>query len=114
VGFLESGCGWLPYWLWRLDREYEELRWEVGDRVKMKPSEYFHRQCFIAVEPSETYLSKLLEELGSDNLIFGSDYPHMDHKPDVLEDMIALENSLSKLVLQKILWDNPKRFYNLA
>ncbi len=32
VGFLESGCGWLPYWLWRLDREYEDLRWEVKDR----------------------------------------------------------------------------------
>ena len=22
VGLLESGGGWLPYWLWRLDREY--------------------------------------------------------------------------------------------
>jgi predicted TIM-barrel fold metal-dependent hydrolase len=113
VGFLESGCGWLPYWLWRLDREYEELRWEVGDRVKMKPSEYFRRQCFIAVEPSEMYLSKLLEELGSDNLLFGSDYPHMDHNPDVVDNMVALEEQLSKPVLQKILWDNPRRFYGL-
>ena len=113
VGFLESGCGWLPYWLWRLDREYEDLQWEVGDRIKMKPSNYFHRQCFIAVEPSETYLPKLIEELGADNLIFGSDYPHMDHKPDVVADMVALEGRLSPKVLQKILWDNPERFYGL-
>jgi predicted TIM-barrel fold metal-dependent hydrolase len=113
VGFLESGCGWLPYWLWRLDREYEDLQWEVGDRVKMKPTEYFRRQCFIAVEPSEMYLPKLLEELGEDNLIFGSDYPHMDHKPDVVADMVALEEQVSKPVLQKILWDNPRRFYDL-
>jgi predicted TIM-barrel fold metal-dependent hydrolase len=113
VGFLESGCGWLPYWLWRLDREYEDLRWEVKDRVKMKPSEYFRRQCFIAVEPSETYIPKLLEELGEDNLIFGSDYPHMDHKPDVVADMVALEEQLPQKILQKILWDNPKRFYGL-
>lgn len=113
VGFLESGCGWLPYWLWRLDREYEDLQWEVGDRVKMKPSDYFRRQCFIAVEPSETYLPKLLEELGADNLIFGSDYPHMDHKPDVVADMVALEGRLSRKVLQKILWENPRRFYGL-
>jgi uncharacterized protein len=113
VGFFESGCGWLPYWLWRLDREYEDLQWEVGDRVKMKPSEYFHRQCFIAVEPSEMYLPKLLEELGEDNLIFGSDYPHMDHKPDIVADMVALEGQVSKPVLQKILWDNPRRFYSL-
>jgi len=113
VGFLESGCGWLPYWLWRLDREYEDLRWEVGDRVKMKPSEYFRRQCFIAVEPSETYLPRVLEELGEDNLIFGSDYPHMDHKTDVVADMLELEGRLSKNVLQKILWDNARRFYGL-
>nr|WP_309242553.1 amidohydrolase family protein [Limnofasciculus baicalensis] len=113
VGFLESGCGWLPYWLWRLDREYEDLRWEVKDRVKMKPSEYFRRQCFIAIEPSETYIPKLLEELGEDNLIFGSDYPHMDHKPDIVADMLALEGQVSKEILQKILWDNPCRFYGL-
>ena len=113
VGLLESGCGWLPYWLWRLDREYEDILWEVKDKVKRKPSEYFYRQCFIAVEPSETYLPKLLEELGEDNLIFGSDYPHMDHKPDVVDDMVALEGQLSQKVIQKILWDNPRRFYGL-
>ncbi|NES73738.1 MAG: amidohydrolase family protein, partial [Okeania sp. SIO2D1] len=98
---------------WRLDREYEDLRWEVKDKVKIRPSEYFHRQCFIAVEPSETYLPKLLEELGEDNLIFGSDYPHMDHNPDVVADMVALEGQLSPKVLQKILWDNSRQFYGL-
>ncbi|WP_293150381.1 hypothetical protein [Okeania sp. SIO2C9] len=29
VGFLESGCAWLSYWLWRLDEEYKNLHWEV-------------------------------------------------------------------------------------
>ncbi|HEY9596602.1 MAG TPA: amidohydrolase family protein [Cyanophyceae cyanobacterium] len=113
VGFFESGCGWLPYWLWRLDREYEDLRWEVADHVKMKPSEYFRRQCFIAIEPSEPYLAQLIELIGSDNLIFGSDYPHMDHKPDVVADVVALEEQLSKETVRKILWDNPVRFYGL-
>jgi uncharacterized protein len=23
VGFFEAGCGWLPYWLWRMDEEYK-------------------------------------------------------------------------------------------
>lgn len=113
VGFLESGCGWLPYWLWRLDREYEELRWEVADNVKMKPSEYFRRQCFIAIEPSEPYLAQLIELIGSDNLIFGSDYPHMDHKPDVVAEVVALQEQLPKETVHKILWNNPVRFYGL-
>lgn len=114
VGFLESGCGWLPYWLWRLDEEYKELHWEVKDNVKMKPSEYFRRQCFIAIEPSEPYLAEIIQYIGSDNLIFGSDYPHMDHKPDVVEKAVALQEQLSQETVQKILWDNPARFYGLA
>ncbi|MBE9044820.1 amidohydrolase [Pleurocapsales cyanobacterium LEGE 10410] len=113
VGFLESGCGWLPYWLWRLDHVYEDVHWEVADRVKMKPSEYFRRQCFIALEPYEPYLAEIVDYIGSDNLIFGSDYPHVDHKPSILADAVTLEEQLPKTILEKILWDNPARFYGL-
>jgi predicted TIM-barrel fold metal-dependent hydrolase len=113
VGFLESGCGWLPYWLWRLDEEYENLHWEVKDNIKMKPSEYFRRQCFIAIEPSEPYIEQIIQYIGSDNLIFGCDYPHYDHKPDIVKKAVALQEQLSQKTMQKILWDNPARFYGL-
>lgn len=113
VAFLESGCGWLPYWLWRLDEEYENLHWEVKETVIMKPSEYFRRQCFISIEPSEPYLAETIQYIGTDNLLFGSDYPHADHKPDIIEGMVALEETLSKETVQKILWDNPARFYGM-
>ncbi|MGK7942404.1 MAG: amidohydrolase family protein [Crocosphaera sp.] len=114
VGFLESGCGWLPYWLWRLDEEYKTLHWEVQDRVKSMPSDYFRRQCYIAVEPSEPYLSQIIEYIGSDNLIFGSDYPHMDHRPEVVNQLIELEQDLSRETVRKILCDNPAYFYRLV
>ncbi|NER04702.1 MAG: hypothetical protein F6K17_19890 [Okeania sp. SIO3C4] len=41
----------------------------------MTLSEYFRRQCYIAVDPSETYISQIIEFIDSNNLIFGSDYP---------------------------------------
>lgn len=113
VGFLESGCGWLPYWLWRLDKEYEELYWEVKDNVKMKPSEYFRRQCFIEIEPSEPYISDIITYIGEDNLIFGSDYPHFDHDPNVVRKAVALKEKLSPKIVRKILWDNTFCFYNM-
>ncbi|MBD2492123.1 amidohydrolase family protein [Aulosira sp. FACHB-615] len=113
VGFLESGCGWLPYWLWRLDKEYEELYWEVKDNVKMKPSEYFRRQCFIEIEPSEPYLSEIIASIGENNLIFGSDYPHLDRDPDVVKKAVALDRQLSTESVRKILWDNSVRFYGI-
>ncbi|HIK09940.1 MAG TPA: amidohydrolase [Oscillatoriaceae cyanobacterium M33_DOE_052] len=114
VGFLESGCGWLPYWLWRLDEEYEQLAWEVQDNVKMKPSEYFRRQCFISLEPKEPYLQEIIDYIGVDNLIVGSDFPHIDHRPNILGEVVALEDRLSPKTVQKILWDNPSRFYGLG
>jgi predicted TIM-barrel fold metal-dependent hydrolase len=113
VGFLESGCGWLPYWLWRLDREYHDLRWEIGERVKMKPSDYFRRQCFISLEPDERYLAEIINYIGSDNLIFGSDFPHPDHRSSIVADAVALEERLTKKIVRQILWDNPARFYGL-
>lgn len=115
VAFLESGCGWLPYWLWRLDDlEYKNLAWEVKDNVKRKPSEYFRRQCFIACEPDEPYIHEIIKYVGEDNLLFSSDYPHMDHEPEIVGELIELENRLPKRTIQKILWDNPVRFYGLS
>jgi predicted TIM-barrel fold metal-dependent hydrolase len=113
VGFLEAGCGWVLYWLWRLDEEYENFAWEVKDNVKMKPSEYFRRQCFVSFEPSEPYLCEIIDRIGSDNLLFSSDFPHIDHKPDMIEEVVALEERLSKKTVQKLLWDNPIRYYGL-
>ncbi|MEH2365489.1 amidohydrolase family protein [Nostoc sp.] len=122
VGFLESGCSWLLYWLWRLDEEYECHYWEVKDNVKMPPSDYFRRQCFIGLELGEPYLEQVIEYIGSDKLLFGSDYPHvhwgrqeekLKEKPDVLDIKQALLEQLPKEIVQKILWDNPARFYRL-
>ncbi len=112
--FLEAGCGWLPYWLWRLDQEYENLSWEVKQNVKMLPSEYFRRQCFVGIEPSEPYLPQLIEFIGTDNLLFGSDYPHIDHNPNIVKDAVKLELTLDKFILEKIFWHNPRRFYHIT
>jgi len=113
VGFLESGCGWVSYWLWRLDRDYNNFDWEVRDQMTMKPSEYFRRQCFVVMEASENYLPKMIDYIGTDNIIVGSDYPHIDHEPHLFKDTLALEEQLSKPILQKIFWDNAARFYGL-
>lgn len=112
-GFLEAGCSWLPYWLWRLDEEYRNSYNEIKDKVKHQPSDYFRRQCFISFDPSEPGLDSVLDCIGSDNLLFGSDYPHSDHKEDVLEKVIDLQDRFSKDIVQKFLWDNPIRFHGL-
>jgi predicted TIM-barrel fold metal-dependent hydrolase len=113
VAFLEAGCGWLPYWLWRLDEEHEQLGWEVKRNVRLAPSEYFRRQCFVGCEPGEPYLPRVIDLIGEDNLLFGSDYPHIDHTPAALEELLRTNAGVGPGVMRKILWDNPRRFYGI-
>ncbi|REG32720.1 putative TIM-barrel fold metal-dependent hydrolase [Archangium gephyra] len=114
VAFLESGCGWLLYWLWRLDElVFQHMAGEVAGNVRLKPSEYFRRQCFVAIEPDEPYLPEVIRLLGEDNLLFGTDFPHVDHDADIVSRAVALQSRLPEQVLRKILWDNPARFHGV-
>ena len=86
----------------------------MADNVKMKPSEYFRRQCFVSMEPSEPHLSQVIEYIGSDNILFGSDYPHGEYESDIVEQVVALEGQLPQGTVEKILWENPARFYGIG
>jgi uncharacterized protein len=47
VAFLESGGGWMAGWLDRMDRHFEDVGMnDTG--LSTRPSEIFHRQCFIS------------------------------------------------------------------
>jgi uncharacterized protein len=114
VASLEAGCGWLPYWLWRLDEvEYRYMGGEVAERVRRKPSDYVRRQYFATIEPDEPYLAEVVRHVGEDTLLFGSDYPHPDHSTEIVGEALALRDRLSDRQLRKILWDNAARFYGL-
>ncbi len=112
VGFLEAGCGWLPYWLWRLDDEYAQLAGEVGEHVRMAPSAYFRRQGFVALEPGEPNLAAVIEAIGPACVLFGSDAPHLDHEADLVAHFTA-RTDLGPALLARIADDNPRRFFGL-
>jgi predicted TIM-barrel fold metal-dependent hydrolase len=80
----------------------------------MKPSEYFRRQCFVAIEPEEPCLPEVVRLLGPDNLLFGTDYPHADHGDDIVDHVMSLRAVLADEQMRKLLWENPARFYGLS
>ncbi len=48
------------------------------------------------------------------NMIMGSDYGHQDQsKEDGMVGMMRRKKSISPAVIEKILCDNPRRFYGL-
>ena len=113
VALLEAGCGWLPYWLWRLDEEYAHLAGEVEERVRMKPSAYFRRHFLVGAEADEPLLPQVIEQVGEDSLLFGTDYPHLDHDEGQVARALALRGTIPDTALRKLLWDNAARLFGL-
>jgi predicted TIM-barrel fold metal-dependent hydrolase len=75
--FLEAGGGWLPYWLERLDHHVATYG-AYAPEMRLRPSEYFARQCWISFEIDEPLLPILAPSVGTDRIVWGSDYPHAD------------------------------------
>jgi predicted TIM-barrel fold metal-dependent hydrolase len=114
VAFLESGGGWIGHWLDRLDSHYEQMGFAVP-WLKMKPSEYFKRQCYISFDPDESTLRATVAVLGADNIIWASDYPHFDCTfPGVLAELHESLEGLPVETQQKILGGNAARLYGLT
>jgi predicted TIM-barrel fold metal-dependent hydrolase len=114
VAFLESGAGWAPFWLERMDAHWQGY---FGPRdaptLRMKPSDYFRRQCWISTEVDERFTSQVVAAFGDGRVTLGSDYPHGDGKfPRAIEEFLKVE-TLTEAQKRKVLWDNPVRLYGL-
>jgi predicted TIM-barrel fold metal-dependent hydrolase len=112
VAFLEANCSWVPWLLWRIDEDYELEGDLFMDELEMEPSAYFRRQCFVSVEPDEHPAKHMLEDFGSEQMVFSTDYPHGDSRyPRAVESFLELE--IPDDDKRKILWDNCARFYSV-
>ena len=59
-----------------MDYEYEEEE-SFHLRMRLKPSDYFRVNGFVTYE-RDAVGTRLLDLLGEDNVMWGSDYPHPD------------------------------------
>ena len=110
VGFGESGIGWIPYALDRMDFEFED---RFRDLMKLKPSEYWRRQCRATFQ-FDRIGPKLIDEMGVETMMWGSDYPHPDgvwpESSKYIEEQFA---GLPADTIHKITCENAAKFYGL-
>jgi len=110
AAFLEGTAGWLPWWLWRLDDQWEKFGPGCERQLSMQPSEYFRRQCYIALDVDEEPAIHAVNELGAEYFVVSSDYPHSDGAfPDAMREFFGMK--LTDEQRRKILWDNCARLY---
>ena len=111
VGFMEAGCGWVPFWMEHMDEETElrarELPW-----LSAKPSEYLTSgRAFFGVEPEERLIGLVAEHVGEDCLLYASDYPHWDSGWPHTTRTLAARADLSATLKRKLMAENAYRFY---
>ncbi len=112
--FLESGCGWLPYWLYRLDEHHEVLGTQAP-ALKVEPSKLLERgQLYFSCEADETELAHVVEAVGDDHIVFASDYAHFDSRFPGSAEPIVKNPKLSESSRRKILSENARRLYALG
>jgi predicted TIM-barrel fold metal-dependent hydrolase len=110
IAFLEGNCSWLPWFLFRLDEQWEKHGALVLNRP---PSEYFKLNCYISVDVDEYLVEDVIHRLGDDNLILSTDYPHYDSSfPEAIDTFLKL--NLPDETRRKILWGNCARLYGMG
>lgn len=115
VVFLESGVGWVPYFVHRID-EHREKRGDLVPGMTTDARDLIARgQCWFSFECEEPLLEPYIEHLGADSLVFSSDYPHWDCDfPGTVDTTRANAKGLGDEVVAKILGDNAARLYGLT
>jgi predicted TIM-barrel fold metal-dependent hydrolase len=115
--FLEANGGWLVPWLERLDHHAHVplFKPDVPD-IKMDPSEYFRRQCYISFDADESTLAFTANSplVGADRIIWASDYPHPDAKfPGTTAELYESIEGLTDEQQRQIAGENAVVLYNL-
>ena len=104
----ESGIGWLPYALDRFDFEWED---QFRDLIPRPPSEYWREQMYATFQVDRIGL-RLIDVIGEDTVMWGSDFPHPDGTfPDSLDLLAGQLEGVAADTQRKILCDNAARLY---
>jgi predicted TIM-barrel fold metal-dependent hydrolase len=107
-GFIESSAGWIPYLIHVLRRLLRE-RWKFASSAEL----FREYRLYVACEADEDipYIAKYA---GEDHILIGSDYGHNDpsKEPQLVATMRTRQDTPGDLI-EKILCENPRRFYGL-
>ncbi len=112
LGVLESGVGWLPFWMRRMDVNAAYVGFTADLQHKM--SDYITGGRFFAsidMTEDEDIVRMALDFLGDGVVMYASDYPHAECKFPDSPAVIAKWQSLSADTRPKFFWGNAARFF---
>ena len=117
VGYSETGHGWLPFWLFRLDSQVHYVK-GVVPKLKHQPSDYARMgRVAVCIESHEgAAMTKAVCDLLGDNCImYSSDFPHPECSwPHSVDNVLEWTNVLGPATMGKLLSGNAEQFLRLG
>jgi predicted TIM-barrel fold metal-dependent hydrolase len=122
IGCIEAGSMWAPFVNYDLRRQ--QLRQQGRETagvlgvplLQLAQNLFKENRVYITCQVDED-LPYILQCVGADNLMVGSDYTHRDPSMELEFRKIlqsrADKGEIPQSAVQKILYDNPKAFYGL-
>jgi hypothetical protein len=114
VALSEGGIGWIPFYLDRADRHFENQAWLQNDFGGKKPSDVFREHilaCFIT-DPSGL---DARYRIGMDIIAWECDYPHTDttwpESPEFAWKEFQ-DSGCTDAEIHQITWENTCRFFD--
>ena len=117
--FLEAGCSWVPFMMDRMDYEYDSVHGVVTRKtLKKRPSDYFRdgESIWVAMELGEKSLKYVLDMIGSERIIYASDYPHEPSYEDLTTELPAFlsDPAYSDEVKANLVYNNTRSLYRIG
>jgi predicted TIM-barrel fold metal-dependent hydrolase len=115
--FLEAGIGWVPYMMFRFNKEFAMRRSEAP-LLERTPEEYIRESFFFASQPvgepnDPSHLQHIIDIIGSERLMLSTDYPHwdFDHPSAVDEHIRQFHDDAER---ERILWESAAEAFDLS
>ena len=117
----EQGASWVPSTLAMLDGYHAqmasgrvgEIQYSDDQRLRLKPSEYFARNCWVAASFPSPREAESRHQIGLDKFMWGSDYPHDEGThPYTTESLRRSFAGTDPVELQQLLAGNAAAVYD--
>ena len=110
----EFNAGWIAHWLDRVDQGLlREHRFKAEEYTGERPHEIWRRQFYATIEDDRPALLTR-EIVGTGNLMWGSDYPHVDSTWPCSQAVIEeIFDGIPVAEKQRITCDNARALYGL-
>ena len=112
VVFTEGSASWVPSIVDEMDVRYEDEWMVFKDLIANPPSFYWGRQCHVGASFMSRAEVELRDLIGGQNMMFGSDYPHVEGTwPQTASFLHEALSGCSEEVARALCAENSARLY---